>query len=134
VTLVIDASVAIKWVLPEDGADRAASLRDRPDELIAPTLIAAEIGSAMQRRALAKELTPREALNAAEIATGLINRMVPIPELAARALEFAVELRHPVYDCVYLALAERERAPLISADKRLVAVGKRVKGIEVRVL
>jgi predicted nucleic acid-binding protein len=134
VTLVIDASVAVKWVLPEDGAARAAALREQPDELIAPTLIAAEIGSALRRRTLAKELTSREALTAAEIATGLINRMVPIPELAARALEFAIELRHPIYDCFYLALAERERAPLISADKKLLAVGKRLKGIAVKAL
>jgi predicted nucleic acid-binding protein len=134
VTLVIDASVAIKWVLPEDGAERAAALRGQPDELIAPTLIAAEIGSAMRRRTAAEELTARQALDAAEIATALINRMVPIPELAGRALELAIQLQHPIYDCFYLALAERESVPLISADKKLVAVGKRVKGIEVRAL
>jgi predicted nucleic acid-binding protein len=134
VTLVIDASVAIKWVMPEQGADRAAALRAQPDELIAPTLIAAEIGSVMRRRAAAEELTTREALDAAEIATALISRMIPIPELASRALELAIQLRHPIYDCFYLALAERENVPLISADKKLIAVGKRVKGTEVRIL
>jgi predicted nucleic acid-binding protein len=134
VTLVIDASVAIKWVLPEVGSERAAALRERPDQLIAPTLIAAEIGSAMRRRAAAKELTAREALHATDIATGLINRMVPIPELTGRALELAIELGHPIYDCFYLALAEREGAPFISADKKLIAVGRRAKGIEVRML
>jgi predicted nucleic acid-binding protein len=134
VTLVIDASVAIKWVLPEDGAQRATALRESSDELIAPTLIAAEIGSTMRRRAATEELTPREALNAARIAIGLLGRMVSMPELAGRALELAIELRHPIYDCFYLALAERERAPLISADKKLLTVGKRVKAIEVRAL
>jgi predicted nucleic acid-binding protein len=134
VTLVVDASVAIKWVMPEQGADRAAALRGQPDELIAPTLITAEIGSAIRRRAAAEELTAREALDAAEIAIALIGRMVPLPELAGRALEFAIQLRHPIYDCFYLALAERENVPLISADKKLITAGKRVKGIEVRVL
>lgn len=133
-TLVIDASVAIKWVLPEDGAERATALREQPDELIAPTLIAAEIGSALRRRAASEELTARQACDAAEIAVGLINRMVQIPDLARRALELAIVLRHPIYDCFYLALAERERAPLISADKKLIAVAKKAKGIEVRVL
>jgi predicted nucleic acid-binding protein len=45
-----------------------------------------------------------------------------------------MELDHPVYDCFYLALAERERAPLISADKRLLAAAQRSKAIEVRPL
>jgi predicted nucleic acid-binding protein len=111
-TLVIDASVAVKWVLPEHGAERAAALRGQPDELIAPTLIAAEIGSTMRKQVAANQLAAAEALSAAEIATGLLNRLVPIPELAGRALELAIELRHPIYDCFYLALAEREEAAL----------------------
>jgi predicted nucleic acid-binding protein len=54
--------------------------------------------------------------------------------LHARALKIAIALKHPIYDCFYLALAERERAPLISADKKLIAAAKRAKGIEVRAL
>ena len=132
-TLVIDASVAVKWVLPEEGAERAIAIHDRPDELIAPTLIAAEIGSAMRKHVAAKHLSKSEALNAARAAASLIDRMVPIPELAPRALEMSIEFKHPIYDCFYIALAERERAPLISADKPLIAVAKRA-GIEVRIL
>lgn len=132
-TLVIDASVAVKWVLPEDGAERAAALRGQPDELIAPTLIAAEIGSTMRKQVAANQLAAAEALGAAEIATGLLNRLVPIPELAGRALELAIELRHPIYDCFYLALAEREDAALVTADKEQIAKAKRVK-IKVRPL
>jgi predicted nucleic acid-binding protein len=131
--LVIDASVAVKWVLPEVGAARAAALRGAPDELIAPTLIAAEIGSTIRKRVAAKQLTVAEALSAAEIATGLLNRLVLIPELAGRALELAIELRHPIYDCFYLALAEREDAALVTADEELIAKAKRAK-IKVRPL
>ena len=132
-TLVIDASVAVKWVLPEQGAERAAALRGQPDELIAPTLIAAEIGSTMRKQVAANQLAAAQALSAAEIATGLLNRLVPIPELAGRALELAIELRHPIYDCYYLALAEREDAALLTADEELIAKAKRAK-IKVRAL
>ena len=55
-------------------------------------------------------------------------------ELRGRALAIAVDLNHPIYDCFYLALAEREHAPLISADKRLLAAAKKAKVIEVRAL
>lgn len=132
-TLVIDASVAVKWVLPEDGAERAAALHDKPDEMIAPTLIAAEIGSAMRKHVAAGTLSKSEALSAAQAATSFIDRVTPIPELAIRALEISIQFKHPIYDCFYLALAERERAPLISADKKLIALAKRA-GIEVRAL
>ncbi|MEX2034071.1 MAG: type II toxin-antitoxin system VapC family toxin [Xanthobacteraceae bacterium] len=132
-TLVVDASIAAKWVLPEDGDDRAAALRGEPDELIAPSLIAAEVGNAVRKRVVAKELTAAEAVSAVEIATGLIDRLVPIPELAVRALELAIDLRHPIYDCFYLALAERENTKCVTADERLIAVAKKAK-IKVKAL
>ena len=130
-TLVIDANVAIKWVLAEDAAERAAALRQQPEEVIAPTLIAAEIGSAMRKRVAAKELSASEAVSAAQIATGLIDRLVPIPELARRALEIAIKIKHPIYDCFYVALAEREQVPLVTADEDLIAKAKKVK-VDVR--
>jgi predicted nucleic acid-binding protein len=133
-TLVVDASVAAKWVLPEDGADRAAALHGETDSFLAPSLIYAEIGNAIWKRATWYELSTTDALRALESAIGLFTVLVPMAELAARATEIAIELRHPINDCFYLALAERERAPLVSADKRLIAAAKRVKGIEVRVL
>jgi predicted nucleic acid-binding protein len=41
--------------------------------------------------------------------------------LAGRALEIAAELRHPAYDCFYLALAQERRAQLVTADRRLIS-------------
>jgi predicted nucleic acid-binding protein len=46
--------------------------------------------------------------------------LVPVSVLRDRALAIAIELRHPVYDCFYLALAERSTAPLVTADERLI--------------
>jgi predicted nucleic acid-binding protein len=62
------------------------------------------------------------------------SKLVPIHDLASVAAAMAIDLRHPIYDCFYLALAERERAPLISTDKRLLAAARLMKGIEVRAL
>jgi predicted nucleic acid-binding protein len=134
VTLVVDASVAAKWVLPEPDSSRAEALRESREPLIAPELILAEIGNAIWKRAVNGEIKPAQALEALEIATGLLAALVPMRELAARAAEIAIQLRHPIHGCFYLALAERERAPLISADKKLLAVAKKAKGIEVRAL
>jgi len=120
-TAVIDASVATKWVLPEIDADRAATLRERGEDYIAPSLLVAEIGSAVWKRARRGELTAAQAASAIELATALMTRLVPLDGLATHALEFAIRLDHPVYDCFYLALAAREDVPLITADRRLLA-------------
>jgi predicted nucleic acid-binding protein len=133
-TLVIDASVAAKWVLPEIGADRAAKLREQDDDFIAPALIVSEIGNAIWKRVMWHEMPVEDGVRAGEIAVRLLSRLFPLEELLGRALEIAAELDHPIYDCFYLALAERERVPLVCADKRLREKAKRLKGIEMRPL
>jgi predicted nucleic acid-binding protein len=69
----------------------------------------------------------------AGIETALIwfQSVIPIEELRVRALALAIELRHPIYDCFYLALAERENAPLVTADEAMIAAARKAK-IKVR--
>lgn len=132
-TMVVDASVAALWVLDQDGSTRAHALRSQ-DEMIAPSLIASEIGSALWKAVRRGDVTRADALLAIEATLLPFTSLVPDEELQSRALALAIDLGHPIYDCFYLALAERERAPLVSADKRLVAAAKRTKAIEVRML
>jgi predicted nucleic acid-binding protein len=134
VTIVVDASVAVKWVLPEPGSDRATAIRTADDDLVAPSLAYAEIGSAIWRAVLRDGVPAAEARRDLKVAISHYRRIIPIAELADRALELATRLRHPIYDCFYMALAERERCPLITADRRLIAVAKAMKGVELRSL
>jgi predicted nucleic acid-binding protein len=48
----------------------------------------------------------------------LLAELCPLATLAERALAIAEELRHPAYDCFYLALAEAKEARLVTADRR----------------
>jgi predicted nucleic acid-binding protein len=132
--LVVDASVAAQWVLPEARSGAANALRQTGEPLIAPDLAYAEIGNAIWKRAVQRELTAAEATEALSAAVGVYTSLIPMAELAARATEIAIAIKHPIYDCFYLALAERENAPLISADKRLLSTAKKARGIEVRTL
>jgi predicted nucleic acid-binding protein len=52
---------------------------------------------------------------------------VGIEELQQQALEIAIHLNHSIYDCFYLALAERERCASITADAKLLAAAKKMK-------
>ncbi len=58
----------------------------------------------------------------------------PLLPLTEDAFEIAVSLNHPVYDCFYLALARRESAPLVTADKHLAATAQALPDVKVRLL
>lgn len=131
-TVVVDSSIAAKWVLPEEDSDRAVRLRDAENDFIAPTLIVAEIGNAIWKRVTWRDMARDEAGHALEIALSLLSRLLPSEQLARSALQLAVELQHPIYDCFYIALAQSERVPLVTADKRLLALRKKLKGVEIR--
>jgi predicted nucleic acid-binding protein len=59
-------------------------------------------------------------------AAELIDHIEPDRHLQVEALALACHLNHPVYDCLYLALARREAAAVLTADKRLMALAEQV--------
>jgi predicted nucleic acid-binding protein len=133
-TLVTDASVALKWVIPEAESERARALRAGDADLIAPTLITAEIGNVLWKKTMRKEIGREEAVSALRLALSHFAEFIPLDNLREIALELAIELRHPIYDCFYLALAQRERCALVTADRRLLSAAETLAGIELRAL
>ena len=120
---VVDASVAVKWVVHEPHSDAAAALLERSIAWVAPRLVLVEAAAALRRKVADRQLgaaTVTSALAALVDATrqGTI-RLADDEQLVVQALLLAVELDHKVPDCVYLALAEREGCPLATADGRL---------------
>jgi predicted nucleic acid-binding protein len=117
--LIVDASVAIKWFIDEVDSDIARRLwRDEPD-LLAPDLIVPEVCNAAWRKVKLGQSDPAQAVQiAARLRQGVLEFRSTSP-LAPRAVELALELDHPVYDCFYLALADAEKAELVTADRRL---------------
>ena len=119
-SVVVDASVALKWVLDEPGKDAADALLD--EELVAPALWLIEAANALWRRARRGEISADEA---AERLTELHNApitTVAIEDDLLAAARLANDLGHPVYDCLYLALAIREDTYVVTADRRFHAV------------
>jgi predicted nucleic acid-binding protein len=132
-TLVVDASVAVRWYLPEKGAEQAAEILSRPERLIAPELILAEIGSAVWKRVMKDEVGLGLAMQIVTHAPQQFSALKPLDLLAADAMRFAAELRHPIYGCFYLALAQREAATLVTVDKLLGSLAGKA-GLMVEVL
>lgn len=118
-TFVIDASIAIKWVVEEAGTSDALTLRRRA-RLIAPDLLAAECANVLWKKARRDELSADEAFLAARLLQVADIEFLPACSLLQEATRMAVELDHPAYDCIYLALALERDCRFVTADEHFV--------------
>ena len=115
--VIVDASVAIKWVITEPYSDSAALLVGQ--DLAAPELWLAEVANALWVRQARGLLTVEEArLCLRELLAAPVEAL-PMADLVPVALDAAVALRHPAYDCCYLAAAKVHGCTLVTADGRL---------------
>jgi hypothetical protein len=121
VTLVVDASVALKWFVLEDLTEKARELLGGAEDLIAPRLITTEIANALVKKTAQNVLTADEALAHFNGFRLLLPALIEVDDLIEPALENACALRHPIYDMIYLETARRLDAQLITADRRFTA-------------
>ncbi len=110
---VIDASVAIKWVFDESGADSATTYLLRPT--IAPELFQAEVGHVLTRGIRRGELSAAQARAGFKLISDRV-ALSPMGPRGQAALALSLELSHAIYDCYYLAAAEVARLPFVTAD------------------
>ena len=114
---IADASVVCKWHFEEEDTPLAKSLLLRGDKILAPDSLLSEFGNAMSRKIREEGFPPEDSEKAIELVVKKITHFVPARELLLPALEMSVELRHPIYDCLYLALALREGEMLVTDDR-----------------
>ena len=117
--LVTDASVAVKWLVAEEGHEYAAQLLQASPNLRAPDLIGSEVANVLWKKVRRQEMKVEQGALALTSLPRFFEALVGSSAFLARAFQLAVELDHPVYDCVYLACAESEGAKLATADARL---------------
>lgn len=128
-TVVIDASLATMWAVPEPYSEQALTLADRwaqaATRLLAPCLLLAEVTNALYKRVVRKEMGLDNAQAALEVILGFSIEIREEPGLQFRAMQMANELRQPTtYDCQYLALAEHYRCELWTGDQRLYSTAE----------
>ena len=117
--IVVDASVAVKWFLPEDHSKEALRLLDERRELLAPDLIWAEVGNVLWKRWRGGELAAENARIILQDFRKLPLLIHPADEIAEAAWSLASELGRSFYDSLYLALAANQSCPMVTADRRL---------------
>ena len=117
---MVDANVAIKWLVAEDHALAAVRVLEDASELHAPRVMAAEIANVLWQKERRGEIDTATARILANSIESLPLHWADDERVLGDAVRLASELDHPAYDCMYLALANRLGARLVSADARFV--------------
>ncbi len=124
--VVVDASLALKWVLAESDSSIAIALLARwnaeDTEVIAPALFAYEATNILYRQVVTGKLTYNETkkLLTKLFSIGIMLDFSHYNDISAQAMEFSHRFGLPAaYDAHYLALAERKQCEYWTADTRL---------------
>lgn len=121
---VLDSNVGFKWAFIEQDTDKARKLRYEYQtgliDLLAPDVFPIEFAHAVTRAERARRITPSEgAQSSAEILLSLPVLHESL-DLLPRAYKLSSQFRIGIYDCLYVALAERVQCELVTANQRLV--------------
>ena len=122
---VVDACVAIKWVVEEPDSKEARLLFLASME--APDVLLIECANILWKKVHGREITAGQATERWDALAGSPVALVPSGELLEAALLLSLEIDHPVYDCLYLALAIRSNVPLVTADQKFVKAARQKK-------
>ncbi|MBM3791039.1 MAG: type II toxin-antitoxin system VapC family toxin [Acidobacteria bacterium] len=121
-TFVVDASVAVKWVLREENQSTALQIQelyqDEEVDLVAPHLLIAEVGNILWKRVRRGELTAAAAARCFQQLQKDSPILLDSPAVNTSALHLAIAHGQTLYDCLYLAWALEQRCDLITADEK----------------
>jgi predicted nucleic acid-binding protein len=116
---VVDASVAVKWFMPEIHTDAALRLRNSPDELIAPDFYILEVANVIAVKIRRGDLDREEGTAMLESFRRAPIHVYDASALLQPAFDLANETRRSLYDCLYLALAIQVDGQVVTADRKL---------------
>ena len=119
---VFDASVALKWLITDDILAPPAFAARKAFDPVAPAFIQIEVANALWKYVRIGQVDLADAVEGAAVLAKLMS-LYPDEDLLASAQRLAARLTHPVYDCLYLSLAQRLSCPLVTADRRLAERG-----------
>lgn len=121
---VIDSSVAIKWFVQEPLAAEAVRIRAGYYRgsfgLLVPDLIYAELGSVVWKKQRFQGLAEADAVQIISDWLAVPVVVTPTSVLLDQAFQLALTHHRTVYDMLYVALAQREKCPFVTADEKLV--------------
>ena len=130
--LIVDASVAVKWIVAEPLRDEALELV-RQNDVVVPDLLPVEVRNALVNRVRRRLATVEEARRAASAFRAIPLIVEPSADRLDEAFDLALAFEHPIYDCIYLALAVIRQLTLVTADRRMFDLAQRRPDLQARV-
>lgn len=121
---VCDASLLVKLVITESDSEEATRLIETI-RVIVPEFVFIEIGNVLWTHIRRGDIEPQEASLLLDNLRDLDWEVATDVGFLARSLQIATAIDHPIYDCLYVAVAEHYNVPLITADKRFVMAARR---------
>lgn len=122
---VLDSSVALKWVLPEPDSPKAIQLRDdyhnSVHELIAPDTFLVETLHVLTKAERQKKISAGDGMILWKSIRADVPVLFPHIPLLDRAYQIASVAGKGIYDCLFVALAEREQCEFVTADTKLIS-------------
>jgi predicted nucleic acid-binding protein len=124
--MIIDASAAVKWFVNERESEASRTILLGPAALTAPDILPVEVAGALVRKYREGNVTARDVRESLAEFTALAISYSPAAGLLEDAVTLALAHRHPLPDCLYLALARRSGTPLATFDRRLASLAARM--------
>jgi predicted nucleic acid-binding protein len=124
---VVDASVAVKWFANEPNSLIARQLlEDEQGNLVFPDIFVVEVAATLVRIANVNQASRADSHSSLLrfldlIESGRIVRQETVPDQTIAAANLAIDLGHPLKDCIYLALAVALDCDLVTCDTRFAA-------------
>jgi predicted nucleic acid-binding protein len=118
-TVVLDASAAIRAVLDRQNETAILAVLDRASPVITTDLFVAEVASGLWKYIITNQISIDDATANLDAALDLVSAFYRIADFAHEALREAGAQRHPVYDLYYIVLARRENAAILTTDGRM---------------
>jgi predicted nucleic acid-binding protein len=115
---VVDASLVIKWFVPEVHSEAARRWLGASHDYVAPDLLFAEAGNAVWKKVRRNELSPAQGQQLVADLSRVAVEAVAMGSLLSDALALALGAEITVYDAMYLALAVRLESEVLTGDDR----------------
>lgn len=125
--MIVDANIVVKWFVAEDDSDAALALRLQ-GELFAPDVMLIEYRNALLNKVRRQAISPNEARRAEREIDTVGVTILPSAPLLSQAFQLALDLREPIYDCIYLAAAIAGDRIFVTADERFAAKVRKSAG------
>ena len=129
-TCVLDANAGIEIILNRPKAVHFKAFINQCNKIISSDLYKAEVANTLWKYIIAGYLSKDKAADLLQLAQNLVDEYYEIDKNNSEALIESVRVKHSVYDMLYLTLARREGAILLSLDRKLLLLAKK-NGIEI---